>query len=108
MEGRFLIDVNGCVYVGKQIILGIISGITDLTDPIVSIYPNPVSDVLHIKSDRKIDAYKIFKLDGQVIRSERVNDDVWEVNLLGDPGGVYVIEVNSDGKRQVLKFMLVN
>lgn len=70
----------------------------------LSIYPNPVKDLLHIKGAEKIESAEIYNMVGQKIRAfDRVNDRI-DVSFLVK--GNYILELSvKGGKTQSLKFI---
>jgi len=85
-----------------------ISGISEVAEPVITISPNPVSDMLTITSDRKIDSYKIANVDGRVIRSESIDADNWSVDMSGEVPGIYFMVINDGIKLQSIKFLMAN
>jgi len=99
-------DAHGCVYMGNEVTIGVISEVIDPADPVIFIYPNPVSDILNITSDRKIDAYKIINLDGKVIRSGRIDAESWIVDMSEEKEGFYILALYGDGRWEVVKLVV--
>ncbi len=62
----------------------------------MSIYPNPVNDVLNIGSHKGIDRLRIYSLSGELVidRQRPGSDPAIDVSKLKQ--GVYVVEVNTD------------
>ena len=67
-----------------------------------SVYPNPVSDVLNIDSDRNIESYVIFNNLGQQILMGDFQNRI-DVSELGS--GIYRITLLADDKAKVLSFV---
>ncbi|MGB3453807.1 MAG: T9SS type A sorting domain-containing protein [Moheibacter sp.] len=69
------------------------------------VYPNPVSDILNIKSQKGIETVELTNMLGQiVIRSKELNDQKLNVSSLAP--GVYVLKVVfGNGNTQVVKVM---
>ncbi|ROI00443.1 T9SS type A sorting domain-containing protein [Chryseobacterium daecheongense] len=76
-------------------------GVRQNTD--VSIYPNPVKDILYIKGTGKIEKAGIYNMVGQKIRSFDTVKDQLDVSFL--PKGNYILEFSVRGKAQSLKFI---
>ena len=50
----------------------------------ISVYPNPASSLITIKSDSQVDQYQLFSLDGKLVRSGNVESNTIQVlNLQG-------------------------
>lgn len=63
------------------------------TSVALSVYPNPVSDILYLTSDKPANSIRIYDIHGQeVIHVTDANS----INVAGLPAGVYI--VNADGK----------
>ena len=60
----------------------------------VTIYPNPASDQMSIRSDVQIDGYSIMDLTGRMVRSaSAINDFNVVLNVSDLNEGVYIIRV---------------
>lgn len=68
----------------------------------VSLYPNPVSDVLTIKSDLKIDKVEVYDMSGRKVDVE-INDDKIDVRNLNS--GSYIINTETKGGKVSKKFI---
>ncbi|MEP2968369.1 T9SS type A sorting domain-containing protein, partial [Nonlabens ulvanivorans] len=67
----------------------------------ISLYPNPVADIVQLQTSEKIDFAVIMNLQGQLL-IETTDKDINVSNL---DTGVYFIRVTSGNKSQVLKFI---
>jgi hypothetical protein len=76
---------------------------------VFNIYPNPVSDVLHIKATdeaQPIDNIEIFALDGRlVMRQKQVNIAEPQVAVSTLPQGIYLCKITSENTTQTIKFI---
>ena len=62
----------------------------------ISIFPNPVNNILFIESEVPIQEVQLFNLYGQLLRSEF---NAYQININSLPKGVFIIKiVFSDGK----------
>ncbi|MBN9338263.1 MAG: T9SS type A sorting domain-containing protein, partial [Chryseobacterium sp.] len=80
--------------------------VSDLSsDNKVSIYPNPVKDILNIKTKEAGEStYKIYNAAGQSVANGKSVENKIDVNRL--PSGNYVIElVNKKGEKSTQKFI---
>ncbi|MGV4414493.1 T9SS type A sorting domain-containing protein [Chryseobacterium sp. T1] len=75
---------------------------TETTKVSLSIYPNPVSDVLKIKSNDKIDTINIFDFSGKLVSS---NSNANEINVSNLIKGNYIIQITTDKKTHTEKFI---
>lgn len=78
-----------------------VSNIIDQTD--ILIYPNPVSSVLFVKNISKKAKYKIYNAAGQVIGDGILLNG--QINVSRLINGVYVIDIDDNGKTVQKKFI---
>ena len=62
----------------------------------LSIYPNPNSGIIHINSNSKVNAVRIFNLAGELIREERIDRNNFVLNVEG-LSGIYLIQLITPG-----------
>jgi len=68
------------------------------------IYPNPVRDILNIKTDNPVSSYRIYSLDGRkLIEENKLNNSKIDVSNLTK--GNYLIKFQTKGKEQTTKFI---
>ncbi|MCJ7932096.1 MAG: T9SS type A sorting domain-containing protein [Chryseobacterium sp.] len=80
-------------------------GTNEVTKPAtvpVSVYPNPVSDVLTIKSDAKVNKVEIYDMSGRKVNADLNNDKVNVGNL--NPGS-YIITIETKEGKTTEKFI---
>ena len=72
---------------------------------IVSVYPNPVSEILFLKNlNSESYSIKVYSMLGQVVRSIDFSSE--EINVADLKVGIYFLEITtSEGNRQVQKFI---
>ena len=90
-------DHNGCK--GSDTILITVdasSWISNQEELIVNIYPNPVKNILSLKTG-ELGAYKlhIASVNGQLIQSEEITDPIHQIDLTPFRAGVYFITIRS-------------
>lgn len=91
-------------------VMGECSAFTELSvgDQIIevnklSVYPNPVTDVLYIKHKLNINKVEVYNLAGQNVLTSKVKTD-GSINLANLPKGVYVVNATlADGTNQTFK-----
>jgi hypothetical protein len=64
-----------------EVTLDVLTGINEIENSAVMIYPNPVSDYLNIKTNSKIIQVQIMNLMGQVIYNRSVDEMTHSVSL---------------------------
>ena len=68
-----------------------------------SVYPNPSSDVLNIRTNEPIDKVELYNTIGQLIVAKKTtNINISSINI-----GVYILKIYS-GKRIVTKKVMIN
>lgn len=70
----------------------------------IVIYPNPVKNILNIKTDESISGYEIYSLDGRKLTTEN-NVNNFKVDVSHLTKGDYLIKIKSKGKEQTAKFI---
>lgn len=58
-----------------------------------SLYPNPVKDDLHVKSERDITELNVFNMAGQKVLSQKNNSKDPQINVANLAKGVYIIQM---------------
>lgn len=69
----------------------------------ITVYPNPVKDILHIKNPSVflISSIKVFNIQGQALM--RAFDENKRINMTSLPSGIYLLEMVVDGHKIVKK-----
>lgn len=80
-------------------------GTSDLEGSSFSYYPNPVKDVLNVKSDQQISDIRIYDLTGREVFAQTINSNSGEVRINHLQPGIYVIKAIVDGKREIFKII---
>ena len=80
----------------SQVKLGLITGIQNNLNTELKIYPNPVSETLHIKTERQ-SGYKVALSDmgGRMVYSANTNETLHRIDLSSFVPGIYLITVSS-------------
>ena len=75
----------------------------------VQLYPNPVSDILKIKSDNndKLMSVSLVNSAGQVVMQHKIDNAKPEINVKGLPAGYYIVQIKTSSG-VVTKKVLVN
>ena len=66
---------------------------TPVKETDVVFYPNPVEDVLHIKTKEKLDSYQVITADGRLVRNGKFERSGYTVDMQGLTKGVYYVKV---------------
>ena len=71
----------------------------------VTIYPNPVKDVLTFRAKSKIQNIQIFNLLGKLIKEMKPTKSTHDINISQLSSGVYFIHFQSENKKVTKKFV---
>lgn len=79
--------------------------VNDLSQSQFSVYPNPVVDILNVKTAKSIQnlTYQVNNLAGQTVQQGKVTNEKINVNIL--PKGTYVLTLKGEGMNQSIKFI---
>ncbi len=80
-------------------------GINNSAISIISLYPNPVENELHINSKNIIEAATIFAATGQKVYNVTFNDTNIKLNVSFLPSGIYFVKISSKGGIETLKMI---
>ncbi len=64
-------------------------------DQNLSIFPNPASDVVNIKSDIQIKNVKVYNYSGQIIRNEKADTKFYQINTSQFEAGIYFLSIET-------------
>ncbi|MPS72015.1 MAG: T9SS type A sorting domain-containing protein [Chryseobacterium sp.] len=81
-------------------------GVADVKNTTVSIYPNPVKDVLNVKSTSKINTHKVYNLAGQSVNAKLTSDSTIDFSHLEK--GVYVVELQLENGKKTIQKVIKN
>lgn len=81
-----------------------VMGVNDLSIDKISIYPNPVKDILHIQGKSLEGSnIEIHHLTGALVHKSKLTDNKVNVSQLNK--GIYVLSVTNNGKKTTMKFV---
>jgi len=73
-----------------------VTSVSSLNDQVdISIFPNPVSEVVNIQSVNEIDHVTIFNNSGQKLFTEIVNSNNHQLYVKNLPSGLYILLINT-------------
>lgn len=79
--------------------------VTDINKNQISIFPNPSSDFINIKSHEAVKSIKIYDIKGALIKSENATDSVIKTDISSFPKGNYIISVETKSGTETRKFI---
>jgi len=68
------------------------------SDSDLTIYPNPVHDILFIEADTEIKSLSLFDIQGRLLRTIQINGPTGEVDIGHFRKGTYILEITSSDK----------
>jgi len=77
----------------------------DLDDNTLTLYPNPVNDILKVKSISSIDNISIYDITGRLVLSSHPKENTYEVvlNLKSFESGNYILQLESASNKSVAR-----
>lgn len=66
----------------------------------INIFPNPVKDIVHIKSSDIIKNIKLFDTKGTVLLSKDYNESLIKIDLSSYLQGIYILNIQTDKEEQ--------
>ncbi len=83
------------------------AAVQNFTNATVTVYPNPASDVIQLKSAGLISAVCLYDMQGRMLVNKPVNDYFDSIEFSQYPSGIYFLEVTS-GKAKYRKKIVKN
>ena len=82
------------------------TGINEVADNGISIYPNPAKEMIQISTDYKLDksTVQIYSITGSLVDTKSLNSQN-EINISTLSSGTYLIKINIDNKTLTEKFI---
>ena len=77
----------------NTILVDVITGIEEIIFNNTSIYPNPASDVVNIKSDFEIMSLRIYSHTGQIVADEVINSRMYQFDASQFNTGLYMFQI---------------
>jgi hypothetical protein len=72
----------------------------------VSIFPNPVTNVLKVDALSEVSSYEIYNVPGALVKRETVNRSSFEINTSLMENGVYFLQLNTtDNRKHVIRLI---
>lgn len=72
------------------------TGINEITNNSVSVYPNPVNNVLNINTPSAIGKVKIINAVGQIVFENNIDASTYSINTSNFETGVYVLQIENE------------
>lgn len=84
-----------------------LSVVNPVLDNLISVYPNPVKEVVNIsvKDNSTIKTIELYDIQGRLLQTQLVNNISSELNLSSRANGMYFIKINTDLGSKVEKLV---
>lgn len=79
-------------------------GIEKMVEFKLELYPNPVENVLNLKSSELISDFQLIDMSGKVLNSVTVGSKLHQIDVVALESGFYFLFVNTESGSQTLKF----
>ncbi|HQB27714.1 MAG TPA: T9SS type A sorting domain-containing protein [Paludibacter sp.] len=70
------------------------TGIDKINANALTLYPNPVQDILHIQADEAVTAVRIYNVNGTAV-AQATGENISEISLAHLPAGIYMVRVEA-------------
>ena len=102
--GSYAVDVtlNGCT--SRSTCFDVTTlGTSSFDMNALSVYPNPVIDILSIRYNEEITAINVYDLSGRLVKQITPNQTEVEVNMSELAAAMYIVKVNAGGNQTEIK-----
>ena len=100
----FSIDANNNYWLDNLVFdLGPFAAIDDFSTSNFSVYPNPVQDVLNIRTSTTVDAIAVYDVLGKLVLSTTPDAISPTMDMSSLNSGVYLVQVTIDGASKTVK-----
>lgn len=69
-------------------------GIDKINANAVTLYPNPVQDILHIQTEKAVTAVRIYNVNGTAV-AQATGENISEISLAHLPAGIYMVRLEA-------------
>ncbi len=99
-ENRDLIEAH--IHAGNTDKLIVTSTNPDITEPAITVFPNPVKDILTV--NMTADMIRVYSLTGSIIKTARNTN---QVNVSGFNKGMYIVRVDKDDRTYTSRIIII-
>lgn len=76
-----------------------------IVDASVLLYPNPVKDVVNIRSVSQMQSVQLFDVQGRLLQTTVINNNEYQLNLTERITGVYFVKITTDSGAKIEKIV---
>ncbi len=99
--------INGQVVSARMLSGVLVSTGAVLPENDLSIYPNPAKDILFVNHQFQEGTLRVWTIDGKLKIVTDIKSTLSSLDTDHLPAGIYLLEITSDGKRQVQRFAVI-
>ena len=102
------VSADGCEnFVEENLLVDACTGIDEINNATVQVYPNPANEVVNILSKSNMASISIYNFTGQLMEGLKLDESSYQFNTSSYPSGVYSIKIETEddiiNKRLVIK-----
>jgi hypothetical protein len=72
---------------------------------IISLFPNPSTNIVNIASDSFLDSFEVFNMNGMLVKADTIQDFLYKLNVSEFKAGIYFVVVKSNNSFSSGKFV---
>lgn len=99
----YALETDNRYYIDDARLADSILGVDDFSADVFSVYPNPVQDVLNIKSAAAVNEVVVYDILGKVVLQSHPDAISPSINMSGLNAGAYMVKVTIDGVSKTTK-----
>jgi len=109
VNGDYAVEITfgSCVNTSaRENITGV--GIKEITNNIVSIYPNPSTGLFRVNfgNNNSTINYSIISVEGKVVKYEKINANTTIIDLSNESKGIYFVKITDENNIFIKKLVL--
>ncbi|WP_118974228.1 T9SS type A sorting domain-containing protein [Taibaiella koreensis] len=95
---RYISGLGGCIYIDNVAVENKTTGINEMTQPVISLSPNPAQDIVTINAGNdKLRSVLVSDLSGRTVLQQQENGrNTTTVSTAALPNGIYLFNISSD------------
>ncbi len=102
-------NVNMCSAIANQTVnVNLCTGILELNNETVSVYPNPTSTIINVKMNTTLinnATLELYDATGKLITQQKVVNEYSSLNLNGLANGIYSVRIITDNKQTIKRIV---
>jgi len=99
-------DAFGCEFLSQDFAIGIITSVDEINEERLNVYPNPSSDFINIKSDKRISKIELYDIKGQLLKSKIGKTTTNTINVIDFDPGIYMLIITASNKEMIRRIII--